>query len=158
MHMHYMTGKSVGTALPQMLLDTCMCHKARMAARVVTRAYDDALRPTGLRATQISVLAAVGARGALSIKSLADTMLMDRSTLTRNLRPLEVKGYVGLAPEGRYRSRVLTLTPAGRAALLQAFPLWETAQRKLRGRVGRHRWPAVQGAMAILADDQSVES
>jgi hypothetical protein len=41
---------------------------------------------------------------------------------------------------------------------LQAFPLWETAQRKLRGRVGRHRWPAVQGAMAILADDQSVES
>jgi DNA-binding MarR family transcriptional regulator len=148
-----MIRKPADTALPQMLLDTCMCHKARMAARVVTRAYDDALRPTGLRATQISVLAAVAARGALSIKSLADTLLMDRSTLTRNLRPLEVKGYVGLAPEARYRSRVLTLTPAGRAALSQAFPLWEGAQRKLRGRVGQHRWPAVQDAMVVLAED-----
>src|SRR4029078_3499121 len=64
-----MTGKSVGTALPQMLLDTCMCHKARMAARVVTRAYDDALRPTGLRATQISVLAAVGASSDTNVRA-----------------------------------------------------------------------------------------
>src|SRR6516164_11329254 len=95
--------KAVDTSLPQMLLDTCMCHKARMAARVVTRAYDDALRPTGLRATQVSVLAAVGARGALSIKSLADALQMERSTLTRNLRPLEGRGYVVLAPERRYR-------------------------------------------------------
>jgi DNA-binding MarR family transcriptional regulator len=136
--------------LPQMLLDTCMCHKARMAARVVTRAYDDALRPTGLRATQVSVLAAVGARGALSIKSLADTLQMERTTLTRNLRPLEKRGYVELAPEGRYRSRVLTLTPAGRAALVSALPLWEGAQRKLKSRAG-HRWSTVEDALAILA-------
>src|SRR5262245_45139498 len=127
------------------LLETCLCHKARMAARAVTRAYDDALRPTGLRATQVSVLAAVGPRGARSIKSLADSMGMERTTLTRNLRPLEEKGYVRLAPEGRYRSRVLTLAPAGRAALLDALPLWEAAQRAMRRRLGAQRWPAVEG-------------
>ena len=151
--------KAVDTSLPQMLLDTCMCHKARMAARVVTRAYDDALRPTGLRATQVSVLAAVGARGALSIKSLADALHMERSTLTRNLRPLEKRGYVELAAERRYRSRVLTLTSAGRAALVTALPLWEGAQRKLKGRVGQHRWPTVQDGLSILTrEDHRSES
>ena len=154
-----MRKKAVDASLPQMLLDTCMCHKARMAARVVTRAYDDALRPTGLRATQVSVLAAVGARGALSIKSLADALHMERSTLTRNLRPLEKRGYVELAPERRYRSRVLTLTSAGRAALVSALPLWEGAQRKLKGRVGQHRWPTVQDGLSILTrEDQRSES
>jgi len=150
-YIHDMREKAADTSLPQMLLDSCMCHRARMAARVVTRAYDDALRPTQLRATQVSLLAAVGARGALSIKSLADTLQMERSTLTRNLRPLEKRGYVELAPERRYRSRVLTLTPAGRAALVAALPLWERAQRKLKGRVGQHRWSTVQDGLAILA-------
>jgi len=121
-----------------------------MAARVVTRAYDGALRTTGLRATQVSVLVAVGASGALSIKSLADTLQMERTTLTRNLRPLEERGYVVLAPERRYRSRVLTLTPVGRAALLEALPLWKDAQRALKRQLGRHRWPAVQQALATL--------
>ena len=158
MYIHDMRKKAADPSLPQMLLDTCMCHKARMAARVVTRAYDDALRPTGLRATQVSVLAAVGASGALSIKSLADTLQMERSTLTRNLRPLEKRGYVELAAERRYRSRVLTLTSAGRAALVSALPLWEGAQRKLKGRVGQHRWSTVQDGLTILTrDDQRSE-
>jgi len=136
--------------LAQTLLDTCMCHKARMAARAITRAYDEALRATGLRATQVSVLAAVGARGALSIKSLADSLEMDRTTLTRNLRPLEEQGYVLLAPERRHRSRMLTLTAAGHAALRAALPLWEAAQGTIRRRLGERRWPAVQEALAEL--------
>ena len=152
--MHVMTKTTRAFSLPQTLLDTCMCHKARMAARVVTRAYDDALRSTGLRASQISVLAAVGARGALSIKSLADTLQMERTTLTRNLRPLKERGYVVLAAERRYRSRVLTLTPSGRAALLAALPLWEDAQRAVRRRLGLQRWPAVQEALAALAGEE----
>src|SRR3954452_1049339 len=111
--MHYMTLDAPLSDLAQTVLDTCMCHRARMAARAVTRTYDDALRSTGLRATQLAVLTAVAARGALSIKALADSLGMDRTTLTRNLRPLEETGYVLLAPEGRYRSRMLTLTASG---------------------------------------------
>jgi DNA-binding MarR family transcriptional regulator len=134
------------------LLDTCMCHKARMAARVVTRAYDEALRPTGLRATQLAVLAAVGAREALSITSLADSLEMERTTLTRNLRPLEEQGYVVLSEERRHRSRVLTLTTAGRAALLEALPLWERAQRTIQQGLGKAGWPAVQTALGTLTE------
>jgi DNA-binding MarR family transcriptional regulator len=136
--------------LSQTLLETCVCHKTRMAARVVTRAYDEALRPTGLRATQVSVLAAVGVRGAVSITSLADSLGMERTTLTRNLRPLEQKGYVQLAAEGRHRRRVLTLTSAGRSALFAALPLWEEAQRSLKQRLARQRWPVVHEALAAL--------
>ncbi len=128
-----------------------------MAARTVTRAYDEALRATGLRATQVSVLAAVGASGALSIKSLADSLGMDRTTLTRNLRPLEDRGYVFLAVERRHRSRMLTLTAAGRTALLEALPLWEAAQRAIRRRLGAQRWPAVQSALADLTLDSHLE-
>jgi DNA-binding MarR family transcriptional regulator len=141
---------SSGSRLAQSLLDACMCHKTRMAARAITRTYDDALRSTGLRATQLSVLAAVGARGALSIQSLADSLEMDRTTLTRNLRPLEDRGYVLLAPERRHRSRVLTLTDAGHAVLMEALPLWERAQRRIKRRLGAERWPAVQEALAEL--------
>lgn len=148
-----MTISHPSARLAQRLLDSCMCHKTRMAARAVTRGYDDVLRPMGLRATQISVLAAVGARGALSIKSLANSMAMDRTTLTRNLRPLEERGYVVLAPEGRHRSRMLKLTTAGQAALVAALPLWEQAQGAIRRRLGGRGWPAVQEALAALAGE-----
>ncbi|MEZ5829855.1 MAG: MarR family transcriptional regulator [Dongiaceae bacterium] len=124
-----------------------------MAARAITRAYDDALRSTGLRATQVAVLAAVGARGAMSIKSLADSLEMDRTTLSRNLRPLEEHGYVRLAPEARHRSRVLTLTSSGAEALQEALPLWEEAQRRVKRRLGADSWQAVQGALSELIEE-----
>ena len=149
-YMHDMRSRSNISPLAQSLLDTCLCHNARMASRVITRAYDEALRPTGLRATQVAVLAAVGARGALSIKSLADSLEMERTTLTRNLRPLEELGYVAIAPEGRHRSRELILTKSGQAALVEALPLWEAAQRSAMRQLGDQRWPAVQKAFADL--------
>jgi DNA-binding MarR family transcriptional regulator len=152
-HIHDMPLKSPTTRLAQTLLDTCICHKTRMAARAITRTYDDALRATGLRATQVSVLAAVGARGALSIQSLADSLEMDRTTLTRNLRPLEERGYVVIASERRHRSRMLTLTDSGHAVLLEALPLWEGAQRSIKRRLGSQRLPAVQDALAALTEE-----
>jgi DNA-binding MarR family transcriptional regulator len=146
--MHVMKGAP--SRLARTLLDTCLCHKTRMAARAITRAYDDALRETGLRATQISVLAAVGAKGALSIKSLADSLGMDRTTLTRNLRPLEERGYISLAPEARHRSRMLALTEAGEQALRDAVAPWEAAQKAVKRRLGEHRWASVQDAITEL--------
>jgi DNA-binding MarR family transcriptional regulator len=143
------------SVLATTLLDTCMCHRTRMAARAVTRAYDEALRETGLRATQISVLAAVAATGARSIKSVADTLGMERSTLTRNLGPLEEKGYISVAPEARHRSRMLTLTPAGEQVLRDASAPWEAAQRAIRRRLGDARWASVQDAITELTKEAS---
>jgi DNA-binding MarR family transcriptional regulator len=147
-----MTIDASSARLAQNLLDNCMCHKTRMASRTITRAYDDALRTTGLRATQVSVLAAVSARGALSIQSLADFLGMDRTTLTRNLKPLEERGLVVLAPEARHRSRMLALAPSGHAVLREALPHWERAQRAARKRLGNESWLGVQQALTDLTE------
>jgi DNA-binding MarR family transcriptional regulator len=132
------------------MIDTCACHKIRMASRAVTRAYDDALRPVALRATQVSLLAAVALDGAMSITALAEAIGMDRSTLTRNLAPLEADGLLRVGGEGWRRSRTLAITAKGRARLEKAMPLWEAAQRRLRQELGGAQWDAVQGSLEHL--------
>lgn len=132
------------------MIEQCACHRIRMAARTVTRAYDDALRPVGLRATQVSVLAAVALDGAMSITALAQLMGMDRSTLTRNLAPLEKEGLLSVGSEGWRRSRTLTITAKGRTRLQEAYPLWESAQKRFKQEVGGLKWSEVQGSLDHL--------
>lgn len=136
--------------LERKMVETCACHRIRMAARAVTRSYDEALRPVGLRATQVSVLAAIAVEGALSITALARLIGMDRSTLTRNLAPLEKEGLLTLGDEGWRRSRMLKITTRGRSRLQQAAPLWEAAQRRLKQELGNQRWSDVQSSLDHL--------
>src|SRR5260221_732960 len=126
------------------ILATCACHRVRTAARAVTRAYDEALRPVGLQATQLSVLVAAAVNNALSITALAKFVGMDRSTLTRNLRPLEVDGLIAVGREGWRRSRTLEITRKGRSRLRDAMPLWENAQRALQKKLGDRRWDIIR--------------
>jgi DNA-binding MarR family transcriptional regulator len=128
----------------QEILANCACHRVRIAARAVTRAYDEALRPVGLRATQLSVLVAAAADDALSITALANFMGMDRSTLTRNLRPLETAGLIRIGTEGWRRSRMLEITKKGRSRLKSAVPLWEKAQQGLQRKLGNARWDVIR--------------
>jgi DNA-binding MarR family transcriptional regulator len=132
------------------LLAACACHKVRMAARALTRAYDDALRPTGLRATQLSVLAAIAVDGSTSIAALAEVIGMDRTTLTRNIRPLERAGLISIGEEGFRRSRTLSVTAKGRARLKDAMPVWQRAQDGLQQRLGKS-WPAAHRVLEELA-------
>jgi DNA-binding MarR family transcriptional regulator len=132
------------------LLNDCACNKVRTAARAVTRVYDDALRPVGLRATQLSVLVAVETIDALSITSLAAVLGMDRSTLTRNLRPLEEEGLVALGQEGWRRSRTLEITKKGQQRLREAAPLWEKAQKQLSAKLGDRNLRAVHDSLDNL--------
>jgi len=106
----------------------------------VTKFYDNAFRPLGLRATQLSVLLAVAFSRAVSIASLSRMLGMDRSTLTRNLRPLEEKGLVALGPEGHHRSRTLSITSKGDQLVHKAVPLWEKTQQKLREQLRKPHW------------------
>jgi DNA-binding MarR family transcriptional regulator len=126
------------------ILANCACHRVRTAARAVTRAYDETLRPVGLRATQLAVLVATATDEALSITALAKLLGMDRSTLTRNLRPLEAEGLIALGNEGWRRSRTLQITKKGRARLREAVPLWEQAQQTLRKKLGGRRWDVIR--------------
>lgn len=114
-----------------------------MAARAVTRLYDEELRDSGLRATQVSVLVAIAVDEVMSIAALAKFMGMDRSTLTRNLRPLERDGLVKLGSEGWRRSRTVEITKKGRSRLKDALPLWERAQAALRRKLGDKRWDLI---------------
>jgi DNA-binding MarR family transcriptional regulator len=138
--------------MEQDVIASCTCNKVRMAARAVTRAYDGALRAVGLRATQFAVLVAVDREGAMSITALAATLGMDRTTLTRNLRPLVKLGLVAVGAEGRHRSRPLEVTRKGRARLREGLPLWEEAQAALKRKLGNSHWTSVHENLERLID------
>src|SRR5262249_54120359 len=116
----------------------------------LTAAYDETLRPVGLRATQLAVLAAVAIDGSASITALAKLLGMDRSTLSRNLGPLEASGLVKLGIEGWRRSRMLGITKKGEAQLAKALPLWERAQKALREKLGDREWASVNSSLDRL--------
>lgn len=151
MYMHDTMVQSSNHTSERNLLDECVCQKVRTAARAVTRAYDDALRPLGLRATQLSVLVGVARGEAVSIASLSRLLGMDRSTLTRNLRPLEEEGLVTVGSEGWHRSRTLEITKKGSARLRAAVPLWKTIQNGFCQTLGDSRWSALRAELAYLA-------
>lgn len=118
---------------------TCACFNVRKAARAITQLYDDALRPSGLRATQFTLLVHLGGRGPTSVGELADHTVTDRTTLTRNLAILEERGLVEIRPGDDARVRLVELTPAGHRAVAAAVPLWEHAQDALAERLGGER-------------------
>lgn len=139
----------------------CECFRARKAARSLSNLYDQLLKPSGLEISQLGVLSAVvhfGEHGA-QIGALADVLSIDRTTLTRNLRPLETAGLVRVARSpSDARVRVVLLTRAGERAIEAAFPLWEQAQAHVHERVGRRRTEAIRGELehlvARLAGDE----
>ncbi len=114
---------------------SCLCTKLRATSRKVSRAYDNALRPIGLNANQFSILVAISLLGPVSITDLSEKLAMERTTLTRNLRPLEKEGIVHLQ-DGYGRTRELTLTVKGKKLLNDARPLWNSVQSKLVEQLG----------------------
>ena len=119
---------------------TCACFNLRKAARAVTQLYDEVLAPSGLRGTQFSVLAVISAAGPATMTDLADILVMDRTTLTRNLKPLLDRALVERGEGEDRRQRPIAITPAGRDALGQALPFWEKAQARIAGGLGAARW------------------
>jgi DNA-binding MarR family transcriptional regulator len=124
---------------------TCVCFHLRKTARTVTQFYDRMLAPSGLRATQFTLLQVVHRVGALPFTVLAEGLGMDRTTLTRNLRPLERDGLVrtGTGPDDR-RVRVVTLTPRGEKKLAEAEPLWARAHQRMTGGLGSATWQSLR--------------
>lgn len=98
--------------------EVCNCFTVRAAARHVTQFYDQLLAPTGLRTTQFSILAKLNRHGPLTIKALAEDMVMDRTTLSRNMLPLERDGLIRIEPTASdRRAKELHLTNAGKKRL-----------------------------------------
>ena len=123
----------------------CTCLGLRKAARAVTQMYDEALRPSGLRATQLSLLFSVEHGGPCGITELAKMLVMDRTTLTRNLKPLLDQKLLDVIHGPDRRQRPIAITPKGRDALARALPLWQEAQVRLADGLGRSRWRGLLG-------------
>lgn len=134
------------------IAQTCMATRSRIAARKLSRAYDDALKPVNLRVTQFAVLvAAQSSDGRQTITDLAEFLGLERSGLSRNLDPLERRGLVSLGPEKQHRARHVGITPAGRALLAAAAPLWQAAQDELAARLG-DEWGLTLSRLTRLAE------
>lgn len=112
---------------------TCSCFAVRRAARVITQHYDRHLRPTGLRATQFTLLTVLALGGPLPLSRVADRLGTERTTLTRNLRPLIARGFVRTKPGKDRRVQLLAITARGVAAAESALPQWREAQRAIAG-------------------------
>ena len=117
--------------------EDCLCSLSRTTARAITSVYDRMLRPMGLRSTQFTLLATLAGHGEMTMTSLANALGMDRTTLTRNLAPLESRGWVKVDSEkGDARTRVASATAKGHATARKALPLWRKAQVKVTAALG----------------------
>jgi DNA-binding MarR family transcriptional regulator len=115
---------------------TCISSHLRKAARSVNSLYDDLMRQSGLYANQVMMLIPPYLGGPISISKMAEYTGLDRTTLVRNLKPLEKQGFVTIKTGRDQRMRIVELTPKGLEALIVAVPLWEEAQRRMLDLLG----------------------
>jgi DNA-binding MarR family transcriptional regulator len=132
----------------------CTCFYLRSATRRITQIYDEVLKAAGLSVNQYSLLSMLARHGGVTLSGFAEIMSMDRTTLSRNLQPLEAAGWVESGAGGR--SRLLALTEAGRAKVKAALPLWHEAQGQVNELLGPERQRALH---RVLRDSiRSVET
>jgi DNA-binding MarR family transcriptional regulator len=143
------------------IASTCAGFNLRRASRAVTQHFDHALAPIGLRTTQFTLLGALALAGPINTIDLARGLVVDRTTLTRNLRLLRDAGLVEAHPGRVGREVRFVLSDEGRDALARAIPLWREAQASIVAAFGETRWPTmvaelgrlVSGTMALSASD-----
>jgi DNA-binding MarR family transcriptional regulator len=131
----------------------CVANALQTTARRVGRLYAEALAPTGLTRIQFPILARLDARGPLPMTALAEQLHMDRTTLTRDVAPLERDGLVERPKDpADGRVRLVALTATGRARLEEARSHWRRAQEQVLDLVGREAWRSLEDALRDLRD------
>jgi DNA-binding MarR family transcriptional regulator len=134
------------------LLGPCACSQVRRLARKLSAHYDSILSPEGLTITQYSLIVNIERAGQLSHSFLAGKVGMERTTLTRNLRPLIRAGWVAVAAGKDRRQHLLQLTTMGKRKLMRSLPLWEQAQSQFLSRIGSQ---SLQELRTLLASAES---
>src|SRR5882672_7041151 len=124
-------------------MENCVCFNLRWVTRAVTQFFDAAVRRQGIHPTQTPILGALSARSGLGMAELSDWLGMERTTLVRNLRPLQRDGLVRATGSVRGGHVTLALTEKGRKTLAKMFPAWRAAQEKVVATLGKQRWSAI---------------
>jgi DNA-binding MarR family transcriptional regulator len=123
----------------QKTASSCAAINLRKASRVISQFYDSTLEPSGLTSTQFTLLVGIAVRAPVGITQLANHLVMDRTTLTRDLQRLEDQKFVEIVAGTDRRSKMVTLTEAGQAALKLAVPLRAKAHRHVVQGIGQDR-------------------
>lgn len=118
----------------------CLCGSFRRASRALTQLYENALRPTGLRATQFTILQALSLAGEVTQSRLGEILAIDSTTLTRTLEIMDREGWIAERRGEDRRERWLRLAKAGEAQFKRALPAWEKVQSRLRRQLGDEAW------------------
>ena len=124
----------------------CFCLASRQAARKITRLYDSCMQPSGIRATQFTILSQLMLRGEMPVGKLAGILGMERTTLTRNLALLEGEKWLAIRPGEDPRARMIAITAPGRGIVRRVFPDWSRAQAQ----VGKLLGTSGQAALKVL--------
>ena len=109
---------------------TCIAVRLRLLNRVVTNFYDDALRPLGLKVSQLNILIVTARLGLARPTQVCEILQLDVSTLSRNVKPLQAHGWLEVVPEEDARSQPFRLTAQGKRLIEKAIPAWEKAQQQ----------------------------
>ncbi len=133
-------------------IDVCACANLRRTTRLVTQAYDAALKPAGLRATQFTALSVLANNPEIRQSDLAELMGMDGTTLTRNLQILMKAGWIRIDRAEDQRVRLISITESGQQVLDRAVPLWRAVQAKFVSGLGDSNWAGFLGGLSRATD------
>ncbi len=126
---------------------TCMATRVRQLSRIITRVYDDAMRPLGITASQYTLLAQLASRDGITAVEIGHELDIEKSTLSRNLKRLLALGHIIMDPPAGLRGRGLHLTPKGQAVLKDAYPIWQGAQSRTMGVMGADSRATLDGLL-----------
>lgn len=136
----------------EMIERHCLCLRVQRASRIIGRRFDDAFRSVGLNNWQFSLLMALNRRSPLTVNGLAEELAMDRTTTTKNLRPLERRGLLEIRQDDEdARVRRIVLTDAGRAVLSEAVEHWQAANDAITVRLKGEDLASVHSALETIA-------
>jgi len=138
------------TVDPHSVNADCCCLHFRKITRAITQMYDKYLESTNIRITQFTLLVALASTRAKTLTEIAESLVMDRTTLTRNLKPLEKLELITKVATTDKRTKAYTLTEKGRDTLRLALPLWQQAQRKVKDTFGDSRYQNVASELDKL--------
>ncbi len=135
----------------------CLVGRLRMLNRVVTNIYDDALRPLGVKASQLGILVVTAKFGLARPADVCDRLRLDTSTLSRNVERMKANGWLEVVADDDGRAQPFRLTSKGRRLLERARPAWETAQEKVKKLIGADAVASIKGAAGRLRSEEFSE-